>query len=55
MLQKVISGLECCTVPGNCGTCPWYPKDDAEEGCIRTLMKATLELLKAQVIDHDPA
>ena len=46
--EKVIKGLECCTIPGNCGTCPWYPSDKAEEGCIRTLMKATLELLKAQ-------
>lgn len=47
-LEKVIKGLECCTIPGNCGTCQWYPSEDAEEGCIRTLMKATLKLLKVQ-------
>ena len=45
---KVIKGLECCTIPGNCGTCPWYQSEDAKEGCISTLMKATLKLLKAQ-------
>ena len=48
MREKVIKGLECCTRPGNCGTCPWYPSDKAEEGCIRTLMKGMLTLLKAQ-------
>ena len=46
--EKIVKGLECCIRPGNCITCPWYPTDDAEEGCIRTLMRNTYTLLKAQ-------
>lgn len=46
--KKVIKGLACCTRPGNCVTCPWNHSREIGATCIRTLMKDTLALLKAQ-------
>lgn len=42
-LQKVITGLECCSVKQSCSGCPWMGLD-----CNDRLHLAVLELLKEQ-------
>lgn len=42
-LQKVITGLECCSVKQSCSGCPWMGID-----CNDRLHLAVLELLKEQ-------
>lgn len=43
-LEKVITGLECCSVQQSCSGCPWQGLD-----CNDRLHLAALELLKEQV------
>ena len=45
--EKVMKGLTA-HMNGNCNTddCPWYDCDD--DGCIKSMFDATLELLKEQ-------
>ena len=42
-LEKVITGLECCSVKQSCSECPWMGLD-----CNDRLHLAALELLKEQ-------
>lgn len=45
--EKVIKGMEICTLPASCNSdCPYYEKEGAE--CSYCLMKDALELLKEQ-------
>lgn len=41
--EKVVKGLECCSIKQNCMDCPW-----AGIGCNDRLHMAVLELLKEQ-------
>ncbi|MCQ2802970.1 MAG: hypothetical protein MJ225_04825 [Bacilli bacterium] len=43
-VEKIIKGLECCTMDGICTGCPYEVNDDGN--CIRDCMKDALEVVK---------
>ena len=46
--EKVIKGLECCSIPqGHCGKCPYETEDSITE-CTSELAKDAIALLKEQ-------